>query len=80
VQEEEQEGNFVSAIPDAVKKKARQASDGGIAIQELLARVCGILAPAAAFDDDSRAAYQQMFLQAPLATSAVQALEPWSNR
>jgi hypothetical protein len=35
----------------ATKKKVRQISDGTDAIQELLARVCGILAPSASFDD-----------------------------
>lgn len=59
----------------AIKKKARQLSEGSVAIQELIARVCGILAPAASFDDASLAAYQQLFLKAPLAATAIQALE-----
>jgi hypothetical protein len=59
----------------AIKKKARQLSEGSVAIQELIARVCGILAPAASFDDASLAAYQQLFLKAPLALNAIQALE-----
>jgi hypothetical protein len=59
----------------ATKKKARQLCDSSDAIQELIARVCGLLAPASSFDDASRAAYQQMFMQAPLAGSAIQALE-----
>ncbi|KAM0881449.1 hypothetical protein ACQ4PT_032930 [Festuca glaucescens] len=59
----------------AIKKKARQLSEGSIAIQELIAKVCGILAPAASFDEASAIAYQQMFLKAPLAATAIQALE-----
>jgi hypothetical protein len=59
----------------AVKKKARQLSDGAVAIQELIAKVCGLLDPAASFDDASQAAYQQLFLKAPLASAAIQALE-----
>jgi hypothetical protein len=55
----------------AIKKKVRQITDGAEAIQELIARVCGILAPAASFDDAARAAYQQMFAQAPLAAATV---------
>ncbi|KAM0903044.1 hypothetical protein ACQ4PT_018858 [Festuca glaucescens] len=59
----------------AIKKKARQLSEGSIAIQELIAKVCGIFAPAASFDKASAIAYQQMFLKAPLAATAIQALE-----
>ncbi|KAM0877624.1 hypothetical protein ACQ4PT_035394 [Festuca glaucescens] len=59
----------------AIKKKSRLVSDGTVAVQELIARVCGILAPAASFDDASWAAYQHMFQSAPLASSAIQALE-----
>ncbi|KAM0855101.1 hypothetical protein ACQ4PT_049994 [Festuca glaucescens] len=59
----------------AVKKKARQLSDGAVAIQELIAKVCGLLDPATSFDDASQAAYQQLFLKAPLASAAIQALE-----
>ncbi|KAM0931562.1 hypothetical protein ACQ4PT_000265 [Festuca glaucescens] len=59
----------------AVKKKARQLSDGAVAIQELTAKVCGLLDPAATFDDASQAAYHQLFLKAPLASAAIQALE-----
>lgn len=59
----------------AVKKKAKQLKDGAEAIQEVIARVCGILAPEESFDDASRAAYQQMFLRAPLAVAAIQAMD-----
>ncbi|KAM0902779.1 hypothetical protein ACQ4PT_019061 [Festuca glaucescens] len=59
----------------AVKKKARQLSDGAVAIQELIAKVCGLLDPAATFDEASQAAYHQLFLKAPLASAAIQALE-----
>ncbi|KAM0851547.1 hypothetical protein ACQ4PT_052352 [Festuca glaucescens] len=41
----------------AIKKKAHQLCDGAEAIQEIIARACGLLAPAATFDDASRAAY-----------------------
>jgi hypothetical protein len=58
-----------------IKKKARQLSDGAVTIQELIAKVCGLLDPAASFDDASQAAYQQLFLKAPLASAAIQALE-----
>ncbi|KAM0840272.1 hypothetical protein ACQ4PT_059782 [Festuca glaucescens] len=46
-----------------------------MAIQEIIAKVCGILAPVASFDDASLAAYQQLFQKAPLAAAAIQALE-----
>ncbi|KAM0914256.1 hypothetical protein ACQ4PT_011636 [Festuca glaucescens] len=59
----------------AVKKKARKLSDGAVAIQELIAKVCGLLDPAATFDEASQAAYQQLFLKALLASAAIQALE-----
>ncbi|KAM0917355.1 hypothetical protein ACQ4PT_009578 [Festuca glaucescens] len=59
----------------AIKKKARLLGDGAEAIQELIARVCGILGPTASFDDASRAAYKQIFMTAPLAASAIHALE-----
>lgn len=59
----------------AIKKKARQLSEGSVAVHELIARVCDILAPAASFDDASLAAYQQLFLKAPLAATAIKALE-----
>jgi hypothetical protein len=59
----------------AIKKKARQLSEGSIAIQELVAKVCGILAPAASFDAASAIAYQLMFQNAPLAATAIKALE-----
>jgi hypothetical protein len=59
----------------AIKKKARRLSEGSVAVQELIARVCGILAPSASFDDASLAAYQQLFLKAPLAATAIKALE-----
>ena len=39
------------------KKKGNQRGEGAEGIQELIARVCGILAPGAAFDDASRAAH-----------------------
>ncbi|KAM0822740.1 hypothetical protein ACQ4PT_071319 [Festuca glaucescens] len=59
----------------ANKKRARSLADGAEAIQELIARVCGILAPTATFDDAAKAAYQQLFINAPLAASAIHALE-----
>jgi hypothetical protein len=59
----------------ALKKKARSIADGADAIQELIARVCGLLAPTASFDDAAKQAYQQLFINAPLATSAIHALE-----
>ncbi|KAM0895467.1 hypothetical protein ACQ4PT_023812 [Festuca glaucescens] len=59
----------------AIKKKARLLCDGAEAIQELIARVGGILGPTASFDDASRAAYKQLFMSAPLAASAIHALE-----
>jgi hypothetical protein len=62
------------------KKKARQLCDNAEAIQELIARVCGLLAPAKNFDNASRVAYQQMFVQAPLAGSAIQAHEALVER
>jgi hypothetical protein len=59
----------------AIKRKARPASDSTVAVQELIARVVGILAPSASFDEVSWDAYQQVFKHAPLASSAIQALE-----
>ncbi|KAM0902527.1 hypothetical protein ACQ4PT_019260 [Festuca glaucescens] len=59
----------------AIKKKARSLADGAEAIQELIARVCGLLAPTATFDDAAKTAYQQLFVNAPLAASAIHALE-----
>ncbi|KAM0899222.1 hypothetical protein ACQ4PT_021506 [Festuca glaucescens] len=59
----------------ANKKRARSLADGAEAIQELIARVCGLLAPTATFDDAAKAAYQQLFINAPLAASAIHALE-----
>ncbi|KAM0927335.1 hypothetical protein ACQ4PT_002814 [Festuca glaucescens] len=59
----------------AIKKKARSLADGAEAIQELIARVCGLLAPTATFDDAAKTAYQQLFINAPLAASAIHALE-----
>jgi hypothetical protein len=59
----------------AIKKKARTLADGAEAIQELIARVCGLLAPTATFDDTAKTAYQQLFINAPLAASAIHALE-----
>ncbi|KAM0895015.1 hypothetical protein ACQ4PT_024123 [Festuca glaucescens] len=59
----------------ALKKKAHSIADGAEAIQELIARVCGLLAPSASFDDAAKQAYQQLFINAPLATSAIHALE-----
>jgi hypothetical protein len=59
----------------AIKKKARSLADGAEAIQELIVRVCGLLAPTATFDDAAKTAYQQLFINAPLAASAIQALE-----
>jgi hypothetical protein len=58
-----------------LKKKARSIVDGADAIHELIARVCGLLAPAASFDDAAKQAYEQLFINAPLATSAIHALE-----
>ncbi|KAM0836440.1 hypothetical protein ACQ4PT_062333 [Festuca glaucescens] len=59
----------------AIKRKTRLASDGSVAVQELIARVIGILAPSASFDAVSWEAYQQVFQHAPLASSAIKALE-----
>jgi len=59
----------------AIKKKARLLSDGTDAVQELIARVCGILGPEDDFDDDARAAYKNLFMRAPLAPAAIQAME-----
>jgi hypothetical protein len=59
----------------AIKKKARQFGDGVQAVQELVARICGVLGPAASFDEASKEAYEKIFLQAPLASTAIQALD-----
>jgi hypothetical protein len=59
----------------ALKKKARSIADGDDAIQELIARVCGLLAPSASFDNAAKQAYKQLFINAPLATTAIQALK-----
>jgi hypothetical protein len=44
-------------------------------VQELIARAIGILPPSASFDAVTWEAYQQVFHQAPLASSAIKALE-----
>jgi hypothetical protein len=59
----------------AIKRKTRLAPDGTLAVQELIARVVGILAPSASFDDASWDAYQQVFQHALLASLAIQAME-----
>ncbi|KAM0866425.1 hypothetical protein ACQ4PT_042633 [Festuca glaucescens] len=59
----------------ANKKRARSLADGAEAIQELITRVYGLLAPTATFDDAAKAAYQQLLINAPLAASAIHALE-----
>jgi len=59
---------------------ARQLKDGAEAVQEVIVRVCGILAQEESFDYASRAAYQQMFLRAPLAVAAIQAMDALVKR
>jgi hypothetical protein len=59
----------------AIKRKNRIVSDGSVAVQELIARAIGILPPSASFDAVTWEAYQQVFHQAPLASSAIKALE-----
>jgi hypothetical protein len=46
-----------------------------LSLTQLIARVCGIIAPSAPFDDAAKDAYHKVFLNAPMATSVIHALD-----
>ena len=47
---------------------------GSVAVQELLARACGLLDPEAQLDQDAQGAYSTLF-NTPLAAPVIQAIE-----